>query len=211
MSFKWLNSIHFKHHLQYSPYHFLSEAMSSWTASQHICSCPRIQFQTSLTLLLLLPSLALLKSILSHTLHKLNWTSIFPHKSLQWASPTLVWVCSFTAAFHQPLQQSIPSATLHQHNAGLSEAKKNAFVLLLFLLCSYSLMLTDVTWSVMLMINFYDKATGGFGCLSSSFATHTSTTFCPMKNRNKFVTDRGSQSQMFGKEGLSYDRHGLGM
>lgn len=127
MSFKGLNSIHFKHHLQYSPHHFLSEAMSSWTASQHICSCPRIQFQTSLTLLLLLPSLALLKSILSHTLHKLNWTSIFPHKSLQWASPTLVWVCSFSAAFHQPLQQSIPSAALHQHNAGLSETKKKRF------------------------------------------------------------------------------------
>lgn len=61
------------------------------------------------------------------------------------------------------------------------------------------------------MITFYDKAIDGFGCLSSSFATHTSTTFCPMKNRNKCLTGRGSQSQIFGKEALSYGRHGLGM
>lgn len=41
--------------------------------------------------------------------------------------------------------------------------------------------------------------------------THTPTTFRLVKNRSKCLTDTGSQSQMFGKEALSYDRHGLGM
>lgn len=96
MPFKGLNGIHFKHHLMYSPHRFLSEAVSSWTAS--FCSCPQIQFQTSFTLFPLFPPLALLQNTLFHVLHQLNWTRI--------SSPVSLYALS---RLHPSLCESAPS------------------------------------------------------------------------------------------------------